>query len=1045
MGIVTEYLKYQEEYQERYGSRTIVLYQNGTFYEIFEYDPAKNETDEIPPWPTTKLGHATSLSKLLGYTLTKRNKNKPYSLANPNMIGFPCVSYDKHKDILLSKDYTIVVVEQDKPGKNAVRSVTQVLSPATEINDLNPIPVTNQIVSIYIEIQKDAPKLEDYLITVGVSTIDVTTGNNIVGEIYSKNTDAIYALQEIYRFLLTTQPRELIVNITGIKGDIIEKYKKYVTSTLELAKYPIYIILVNSVDKEYLKGDYHQQFLSKIFTSEPTVLLGSQGIGPVLNVVDDNSNNKNNSNSNSNNNNKNNNQDNNNNNTMIIKRDNKIVIEELGLERLHYGTISYVILLQYCYEHNERLIEKIQKPDTNWIDEVDHLVIAHNALKQLDIIPPVGSTRNSGINSLLSVVNNTSTSLGHRFLQTMLCNPITNPDSINEYYDMAQSLIDNRGLLKSIEDHLKKIPDLERYQRKLQLCLIKPNELVTLFKAYIQIVKLYTLILSSEETPLKKLLFTEVNDFNKCLTEVLSRYDLDVLNGARIENTRMLSDGPIFRAGTDPNADKFLQSLQEHTDRINAIVDHLNTHLNKTRGKLIEYTDLKKGSKKSDESRALALFTTTYKGTILRSAPIDVNLCGNIQISTVNKEAMITSEVIATVCQNLAYIKDQYSQYLYRCYTKTINDISRKYNFFNDINTFVSKLDYVKSNARSAIKNNYSRPEILDVNTDVSNLDITGLRHPVSEQIIDSMYVTNDLSLGAKPYGMLLYGANSVGKSTLTKAVGLNLIMAQAGMFTACNLRYVPYTKIITRLSGEDDLIKGKSSFVVEMSELRTILRNADSRTLVLGDELCRGTETVSGTALTIATITDLVDRKTSFIFSTHMHHLVHDLDILSLPKNSLRICHLVLKYDQETKSLIFDRKLKDGPGESIYGLEVAMSLSIDSAFISKAAEIRRRVLDQGNHLLNPQKSKYNKKIYLDSCSVCGKKPNGFGKLQTHHIAEQSKANKNGYIEHYHKDSTFNLITLCDSCHKNLHSNGVKIVTQQTPNGDIVKIPISNE
>ncbi len=529
--------------------------------------------------------------------------------------------------------------------------------------------------------------------------------------------------------------------------------------------------------------------------------------------------------------------------SIVIKRDNVIVIEELGLERLHYGTISYVLLLQYCYEHNERLIEKIRKPDTHWIDEAEHLVTAHNALKQLDVIPPVGFTRKSGINSLLSVVNYTSTSLGRRFLHQILCNPITNPITINEYYDMVQSMIDGADLLKGTEEHLKKIPDLERYQRKLQLGIIKPNEFVTLFRAYVQIVKLYTLIMG-KETPLKKLLFLQVNDFNQCLTQVLSRYNLDVLNIARVENSRMVCDGSVFYEGTDPAADQYVKSLQEHTQRIDKIVEHLNTHLSRTRGKLIEYSTTKKGSKKPDETRSLALFTTVHKGNILKSSDIDKGLCGEVHITTVNKEAMITSEVIATVCQNLRYVRDQYNQYLYRCYNKTITDISTKYDFFHDINIFVSKLDYIKSNAKAAIKNNYYRPEILTDDTDISSLEITGLRHPVSEKIIDSIYVTNDLNLGSKPYGMLLYGANSVGKSTLAKAVGLNLIMAQAGMFTACKLRYVPYSRIITRLSGEDNLIQGKSSFVVEMSELRTILRNADSRTLVLGDELCRGTET---------------------------------------------------------------------------------------------------------------------------------------------------------------------------------------------------------
>ena len=107
--------------------------------------------------------------------------------------------------------------------------------------------------------------------------------------------------------------------------------------------------------------------------------------------------------------------------------------------------------------------------------------------------------------------------------------------------------------------------------------------------------------------------------------------------------------------------------------------------------------------------------------------------------------------------------------------------------------------------------------------------------------------------------------------------------------------------------------------------------------------------------------------------------------------------------------------------------------------YISKAGEIRRRVLDQGDYLLNTKKSKYNKKVYMDSCSVCGKKPQG-SKLHTHHINEQSKSDKNGYIEHYHKDSFFNLITLCDACHKNLHANGIQLCSQETSSGNIVKL-----
>nr|QBK91621.1 MAG: DNA mismatch repair ATPase [Pithovirus LCPAC302] len=974
MGIVTEYLKYQEEYQNKYGDRTIVLMEVGSFWEMYEFDPEKDPNFK-EAWPDKRLGHAVELSKLLGYVLTKRNKNKPYTITNPNMIGFPCVAYEKHSKFLLSKNYTIVVIEQDKPGKNAERTVTKVLSPATEISDLSPIPVTNQIVSIYIEVQKEEPKFEDFLITVGVSTIDVTTGENIVSEIYSKQKDAIYAIQEIYRFLISVVPRELIVHIKGISKDRSNTYKKWITSNLNIDSIPIYNIRVNDLDPEFTKSIYHQQFLSKLFhlTDKKNIL-----------------------------------------------ENNTLIIEELGLERIHYGTISYIILLQYCYEHNQTLIEKIHKPDTGWVDQSKHLIITHNGIKQLDILPQ----SRKGIDSLLSVIDFTTTSMGKRFLRQMICNPITDPIKINQYYNMIEDIL-NSGICKQLDDSLRKICDLERYQRKLRLKIIKPNEFVTLFRSYIEIVKLYTLILSNKTT-LNKILFKQVNEFNQCIHSVLSKYNLDNLYYAKIEANIMHSERIIFYPGTNELADKYKSSIKQYENKICCIIKHLNSFLSKTRGKLIEYS-----SKKGKSENNMALFTTLHKGKIVKESQVDRNICGEIQVITVNKEAMITSDVIAQVCSDMIKTKKKYNEYIYRCYHQTVYDISEN-TFFSDVNRFITELDYIKSNVKSVVKNNYHRPIILD-ESETSHLEIKNLRHPIIEKIIDNEYITNDLTIGKNPTGILLYGSNSTGKSSLVKAVGLNIIMAQAGMYVPSNLKYVPYNRIITRLSGEDDLLGGKSSFVVEMTELRTILRNADSKSLVLGDELCRGSEAVSGTSLTIATLVELVQRKSSFIFSTHMHNLTTNDYILKL-KDKLCICHLSLRCENNT--LIYDRKLKDGPGDSIYGLEVAKSLSIDPSFIEKAVNIRKTLIDH-NYLLNPKRSNYNKNVYMDSCAICGKTTER--DLQTHHIKEQSKSNINGFIEHFHKDSSFNLIILCDNCHKKLHSDNMNVITEQTIKGKIVK------
>lgn len=1008
--IILEYFKYCQEYTEKYGERTIVLIQIGSFYESYEYDPDKDVNTEVKPvWPDIKVGNAVILSHMLNMTLTKKNSKKIYSLDNPNMLGFPCIAYNKYRDIILSNDHTIVRIDQEKEGKNVKRFVAEILSPATVIDDLSLVPISNTIVSLYIEIQKIAPKLEDYLIICGISSIDVTTGDNMVAEIYSCQNNAIHALQEVYRFLTSINPREIIIDLVTLKSSDTEakqRYKNYIHNILGLDNYAMIIFKVDEVNKIFLKPDYQVQFLTKLFCN-------IKGITK-----------------------------------------NPVILEELDLDKLHYATISYINLLQYCYEHNERLIEKISPPNTGWLDQDKHLVLAHNALDQLDVISNNYANKKRKDKSLFSVIDNTSTVLGRRYLSTMLTNPITIIDSsdnkLQRYYDMTEDLINNDHVRQDLESLLKEIPDLERYQRKLQLRIIMPNEFVTLFRAYTVIVKLYTCIYNSG-TELKSLLFEGVKEFNSCLAKVLSRYNLEILCSAKLDSTNniLLSSNSIIYSGVDLTADKYQSEIDKLSKEITVIVDYLNGFLGKTRGKMLEYdltTDTK--GKVKDETK-IALFTTAYKAKIIKQASdtdkINQSLTGKLQFTNVNKEVMITSDKIAGICNKLVSVKEEFSQYLYRSYMATVNDICNC-SFFSQVTNFVKEIDFVKSNAKTAIKYNYFKPQLVIDQTYNSWLEVQDIRHPIVERIIDSEYITNSLTLGNRPVdpnkdiGLLLFAPNALGKSTLAKAVGLNLILAQAGCYTAGKLKFKPFKQIITRLSGNDSLLEGKSSFVVEMTELRTILRNADSSTLVIGDELCRGTESISGTALTIATLKTLVDRNSSFIFSTHMHHLVKSHYVQSIAKE-LRIAHLVLKYDQENDCLIYDRKIKDGSGDSIYGLEVAKSLSLDSDFISLALEIRKELIGDNFDILSTKRSKYNSNCYMDSCISCGKKVIS-GELETHHIAEQMLADDKGFIEHYHKNANFNLVTLCKDCHNKLHGNGLKIASKETSKGNLVTFPM---
>jgi DNA mismatch repair protein MutS len=245
--------------------------------------------------------------------------------------------------------------------------------------------------------------------------------------------------------------------------------------------------------------------------------------------------------------------------------------------------------------------------------------------------------------------------------------------------------------------------------------------------------------------------------------------------------------------------------------------------------------------------------------------------------------------------------------------------------------------------------------------------------------------------------------------------------MAQAGMYVACkSLKYYPYCKIYSRIPGGDNLFKGQSTFVGEISEIRNILKSADSRTLVIGDELCSGTETNSAISIVSAGIINLIEKRSSFIFATHLHELATLKRITEL--ENLKIKHLSVKYIEDTNTLVFDRKLKDGAGESVYGLEVCRSLDLDDDFMKLATLIRKEIMGT-DILLRDKKSKYNSKVIMDKCKICNVK----NATETHHIKFQRDADENGFIEHFHKNKKFNLICLCEDCHNKIHNGDLEI------------------
>jgi DNA mismatch repair protein MutS len=203
------------------------------------------------------------------------------------------------------------------------------------------------------------------------------------------------------------------------------------------------------------------------------------------------------------------------------------------------------------------------------------------------------------------------------------------------------------------------------------------------------------------------------------------------------------------------------------------------------------------------------------------------------------------------------------------------------------------------------------------------------------------------------------------------------------------------------------------------MSELRVILNMADKNSLILGDELCSGTEHDSAVSIFVSGLEMLQKKHTSAIFATHLHEIVHFEEIEQM--KNIDIKHLTVSYNKEKDVLIYDRKLKDGPGESMYGLEVCKSLHLPDEFLENAYAIRRKYRKEEEGGLSKKSSHFNSKKIMNMCEVC---KNSVGQ-EVHHLQHQEKADKNNMInKRFHKNHPANLLTLCESCHQNIHKSG---------------------
>jgi DNA mismatch repair protein MutS len=345
----------------------------------------------------------------------------------------------------------------------------------------------------------------------------------------------------------------------------------------------------------------------------------------------------------------------------------------------------------------------------------------------------------------------------------------------------------------------------------------------------------------------------------------------------------------------------------------------------------------------------------------------------------------------------------------------------------------MSRVDMAFTIRDVSVKHGFVRPTLLE---GVSQLRIQGLRHPLIEaQQTRTEYVKHDVNLGPGQEGWLVYGMNASGKSSLMKAVGIATILAQCGAYVpATSFQFAPFRSIFTRILNKDDLWAGLSSFAVEMTELSDILNRSGPHSLVLGDEVCSGTESMSAMALVGASLKHLSEQKAKYIFATHLHGLQEIPLVAGL--QGLTVWHLRVRHDLATDRLVYDRTLHPGAGSSLYGLEVAKAMMIPFDVLETAHAIRKELVGQKTEVEAPI-SAWNSSVQRRSCEICGAATG----LEVHHIEERATAVAGRLPDGTSMNAARNLVVACEACHDAHHAKKIEIgPVKQTSEGPVREV-----
>ncbi len=601
-------------------------------------------------------------------------------------------------------------------------------------------------------------------------------------------------------------------------------------------------------------------------------------------------------------------------------------LDGLGLADYSIGIVAAGAILQYLLETQKNALEHLTTlmPYTTG----KYMLIDSSSRRNLELVETLREKQKKG--SLLWVLDKTKTAMGARRLRTMIEQPLVDYDKIIKRQNVIAEFNDNVITREEIREYLNPVYDLERLMSKISCKTANPRDLIA-FRSSLQMLPYIKSLISSFDSELMRGIHDKLDpleDLYKLIeSAIVDDPPITIREGGIIKDGYNAQADELRKAKTDGKT--WLAELEER-EREKTGIKNLKVKYNKVFGYYLEVTN-------------------SYKELV----PAEW-----IRKQTLSNAERYTTDELKNLEDVILGAEDRLYSLEYELFVEVREKIASQVMRIQSTAKAIAKIDVFASLALVAEQNNYVRPKI----NEKGIIDIKEGRHPVVEKMISNdMFIANDTMLDNNSNRIsIITGPNMAGKSTYMRQTALIVLMAQVGSFVpAASANIGIVDRIFTRVGASDDLASGQSTFMVEMTEVANILRNATAKSLLILDEIGRGTSTFDGLSIAWAVVEHISNKNllgAKTLFATHYHELTELEGMLGGVNN------YCIAVKEQGDDIVFLRKIVKGGADKSYGIQVAKLAGVPDSVIARAKELVNELSDADISQKAKEIAQYDKK-----------------------------------------------------------------------------------